>query len=81
MTKFIFIFYCCFQHAVFNYAYGAHNVAVVNKAGYDTSNTPPGSPVHESGMDPIQLACGLNYFICHFPGHCEGGMKIAVNAI
>ncbi|KAL1330310.1 hypothetical protein HN51_047506 [Arachis hypogaea] len=66
---------------VFNYAVGAHNVVVVNRAGYQTCSTPPGSTVYVSGNDRITLTKGLNYFICNFPGHCEGGMKIAVNAI
>ncbi|MED6218401.1 hypothetical protein PIB30_026364 [Stylosanthes scabra] len=65
---------------VFSYAVGAHNVVLVNQAGYDGCSTPPGSAVHTSGNDQIQLVKGMNYFICNFPGHCEGGMKIAVNA-
>lgn len=68
-------------HAVFNYATGVHNVVAVNKAGYKTCKTPKGAKVYQTGKDQIKLAKGLNFFICNFPGHCESGMKIAVNAI
>ncbi|KAK7359076.1 hypothetical protein VNO77_01022 [Canavalia gladiata] len=65
---------------VFNYSPGAHNVVVVNKEGYDTCRTPRGAKVYESGKDQIKIGKGQNYFICNFAGHCESGMKIAVNA-
>ncbi|KAJ8754820.1 hypothetical protein K2173_015332 [Erythroxylum novogranatense] len=65
---------------VFNYSANSHNVVVVNKAGYDSCNTPPGSKIYTSGKDQITLAKGQNYFICNFPGHCEANMKIAINA-
>ncbi|TKY60175.1 Basic blue protein [Spatholobus suberectus] len=65
---------------VFNYSPGAHNVVVVNKAGYDSCKTPRGAKVYRSGKDQIRLARGQNYFICNYVGHCESGMKIAINA-
>ncbi|KAJ7968093.1 Basic blue-like protein [Quillaja saponaria] len=66
---------------VFNYSPRAHDVVVVNKAGYDTCRTPRGAKVYRSGKDLIKLVKGQNYFICNFVGHCESGMKIAVNAV
>ncbi|KAD5317979.1 hypothetical protein R6Q59_033293 [Mikania micrantha] len=66
---------------VFNYQKGAHNVVVVNKAGYDgCSTTPRNAKVYTSGKDRITLVKGLNNFICTLPGHCSAGMKIQINA-
>ncbi|XP_061337217.1 basic blue protein-like [Gastrolobium bilobum] len=65
---------------VFQYNSALHNVVVVDEAGYNACSTPKGGNVYHSGNDQIQLVKGMNYFICNFPGHCEGGMKIAVNA-
>ncbi|CAI9294300.1 unnamed protein product [Lactuca saligna] len=66
---------------VFNYKIGVHNVVAVNKAGYTgCSNTPRNAKVYSSGKDQIRLVKGLNNFICTFPGHCDGGMKIQVMA-
>lgn len=55
-------------------------MVAVNKVGYDTCRNPRGARVFRSGKDQIKLGKGQNYFICNFPGHCESGMKIAVNA-
>ncbi|XP_061365808.1 basic blue protein-like [Gastrolobium bilobum] len=66
---------------VFNYSPGTHNVVAVDKAGYNTCNTPKGARVYNSGSDQIKLVKGQNYFICNFAGHCESGTKIAINAV
>ncbi|KAL7119511.1 hypothetical protein ACP275_02G067000 [Erythranthe tilingii] len=66
---------------VFSYGSGYHNVVAVNRAGYNGCATPAGAKVYQSGTDQIKLAKGTNYFICNYPGHCEGGMKIAVTAL
>lgn len=67
---------------VFNYQKGAHNVVVVNKAGYDgCSTTPRNAKVYTSGKDRITLVKGLNNFICTLPGHCAAGMKIQISAL
>ncbi|KAK7247321.1 hypothetical protein RIF29_42202 [Crotalaria pallida] len=66
---------------VFNYSPGAHNVVVVDKAGYNACKTPKGAKVYNSGSDQIKLAKGQNYFICNFVGHCESGTKIAIIAV
>ncbi|KAA0058846.1 basic blue protein-like [Cucumis melo var. makuwa] len=65
----------------FNYDSSIHNVVVVNKAGYASCKTPGGAKVYNTGSDQIKLPKGQSYFICNFPGHCEAGMKIAVNAL
>ncbi|KAA0039078.1 hypothetical protein IC582_013415 [Cucumis melo] len=66
---------------VFNYSPSAHNVVGVNRLGYSRCTTPRGSKVFQTGKDQIKLVKGQNFFICSLPGHCQGGMKIAVNAI
>lgn len=69
-----------FIHAEFRYNPLNHNVLQVEEEGYNTCIPTLGSAVHFSGNDYIQLAQGLNYFICGFPFHCQQGMKIAINA-
>lgn len=66
--------------AVFKYDSTAHNVVVVNAAGYKGCSAPRGAKVYTSGNDRVTLARGTNYFICSIPGHCQSGMKIAVTA-
>lgn len=56
-------------------------MVAVDKAGYNSCKTSNGAKVFKSGKDRIKLGKGLNYFICNFAGHCESGMKIALNAI
>ncbi|CAN0928537.1 Basic blue protein [Linum grandiflorum] len=65
---------------LFKYDPTLHNVVAVNRGGYSSCRTPAGSKVYKTGKDLIQLKKGLNFFICNFPGHCESGMKIAINA-
>lgn len=66
--------------AVFKYNSANHNVVVVNSGGYKSCTMPRGSKVYQTGNDQIRLAKGQNFFICSFAGHCQSGMKIAVNA-
>ncbi|XVE72781.1 hypothetical protein DITRI_Ditri11bG0066100 [Diplodiscus trichospermus] len=65
---------------VFNYDPSLHNVAVVDVNGYNSCSASPSSEVYSSGNDAIKLSKGRNYFICSIPGHCDGGLKIAVDA-
>ncbi|XP_057729922.1 basic blue protein-like [Arachis stenosperma] len=65
---------------VFNYDSSTHNVVAVDRIGYSSCRTPGGAKVFRSGKDQIKIARGANYFICNVPGHCESGMKIAINA-
>ncbi|XP_020222018.1 basic blue protein [Cajanus cajan] len=64
----------------FNYDPSAHNVVKVDEAGYNSCTASKGSEKFQSGNDHINLVKGTNYFICTFPGHCLGDVKIAVNA-
>ncbi|OMO70730.1 Plastocyanin-like protein [Corchorus olitorius] len=66
---------------VFNYDATIHNVVAVNRGGYTGCTTPAGAKVYSSGKDQVKLAKGLNFFICNTAGHCESGMKIAINAV
>ncbi|KAJ4750825.1 Basic blue protein [Rhynchospora pubera] len=65
---------------VFNYNPDIHNVVAVDASGYKNCQVPAGSRVYNSGNDHIPLDRGMNYFICSIPGHCKGGMKIAITA-
>jgi hypothetical protein len=65
---------------VFKYARGAHDVLEVSKADYDScSGSRPLAKFH-TGDDTVPLPAGgvTRYFICGVPGHCAGGMKLAV---
>lgn len=66
---------------VFNYNPSFHNVVVVDSGGYNSCKTPAGATTYTSGKDHLTLSKGQNFFICNFPGHCEGNMKIAVTAV
>ncbi|KAL5714597.1 hypothetical protein ACHQM5_016535 [Ranunculus cassubicifolius] len=65
---------------VFKYNPSFHNVVKVDRASFNACKTPRGAPVFKSGKDSIKLTKGANSFICNFPGHCESGMKITINA-
>ncbi|XP_061348152.1 basic blue protein-like [Gastrolobium bilobum] len=67
---------------IFNYDPTTHNVVAVDHTGYNSCMTSPASAkVYSSGNDQIRVYRGMNYFICNFTGHCESGMKLAINAI
>ncbi|WVZ95149.1 hypothetical protein U9M48_040949 [Paspalum notatum var. saurae] len=65
---------------VFKYPRGAHNVMEVSKAGYDACSTTAPLSTASTGDDtvPVPAAGVTRYFICGVPGHCAGGMKLAV---
>ncbi|XP_054799353.1 basic blue protein-like [Prosopis cineraria] len=65
---------------VFNYDATMHNVVALNRNGYKSCSAPAGARVLSSGKDQIRLAHGQNYFICGNPGHCQSGMRLAINA-
>ncbi|TVU45438.1 hypothetical protein EJB05_04925, partial [Eragrostis curvula] len=67
-------------HLLFKYSPAAHNVVAVSAAGYKSCSAPRGAKMFRSGNDRVTLRRGTNYFICSFPGHCQYGMKIAINA-
>ncbi|KAJ7965445.1 Basic blue protein-like [Quillaja saponaria] len=66
---------------IFNYDPTIHNVVAVNKNGYNSCTSPAGAKVFKSGKDQVKLGRGQNYFICSNAGHCDSGMKIAINAV
>eukprot|EP00268_Persea_americana_P046378 TRINITY_DN47780_c1_g1_i1.p1 TRINITY_DN47780_c1_g1~~TRINITY_DN47780_c1_g1_i1.p1 ORF type:complete len:125 (+),score=16.70 TRINITY_DN47780_c1_g1_i1:59-433(+) len=66
---------------MFKYNPTIHNVVAVNRNGYNGCTTPRGSKVYRTGNDNIKLVKGQNYFICNIVGHCQAGMKIAINAV
>ncbi|KAM1044409.1 hypothetical protein ACFX13_036287 [Malus domestica] len=65
---------------VFNYDRSLHNVAVVDANEYSSCSASSSSKAFTTGKDRVKLSKGLNYFICTVPGHCDGGVKISVNA-
>ncbi|KAL2491027.1 Basic blue protein [Abeliophyllum distichum] len=66
---------------VFNYNSAIHNVVAVDKGSYQGCTTPRRAKVYKTGKDQIKLVKGQNFFICNFAGHCQSGMKIAINAV
>ena len=67
---------------VFKYSPQAHDVLEVSKADYDSCSTANPVTTFNSGNDVVTLtATGTRYFICGFPGHCAGGMKVKIDVI
>ncbi|KAL6603324.1 hypothetical protein ACP70R_043685 [Stipagrostis hirtigluma subsp. patula] len=68
---------------VFRYVSSQHNVYEVTERAYRSCDTGGGNGVlvrYTSGDDRVVLSEARAYwFICDFPGHCLGGMKVAVN--
>ncbi|KAI3989692.1 hypothetical protein MKX01_009184 [Papaver californicum] len=64
---------------VFNYGSGAHSVAEVSKSDYEGCSSANTLASDSSGTTTVSLSKpGTRYFICGIPGHCSGGMKLAV---
>jgi hypothetical protein len=64
---------------VFNYTSKAHTVTEVNQSGYDACSGGNSVSSDDSGATTVTLTTpGVHYFICTVPGHCAGGMKLAV---
>ncbi|CAF2113170.1 hypothetical protein Bca4012_095743 [Brassica carinata] len=65
------------------FQYGpSHSVAVVNKAGFDACDTTGATQTFSGGDTKIDLTTvGTMHFICPTPGHCQGGMKLAVTVL
>ncbi|XP_062234030.1 basic blue protein-like [Phragmites australis] len=69
---------------VFQYVNTQHNAYEVTESTYRSCDTGGGGNgvrvKYTSGYDRVVLAEAREYwFICDFPGHCLGGMKVAVN--
>ena len=64
---------------MFNYARKAHTVTEVSKSGYASCSGSNALSNDDSGSTTVTLVSpGTHYFICNIPGHCAGGMKLAV---
>ncbi|XP_047977740.1 blue copper protein-like [Salvia hispanica] len=65
---------------VFNYASG-HTLDEVSKNDYESCTTGNSITSDSSGATSITLkTAGTHYYICGIPGHCSGGMKLAITA-
>ncbi|CAL9245662.1 unnamed protein product [Arabidopsis halleri] len=62
------------------FKYGpSHSVSVVDKADYDGCETSRPTQSFSGGDTKINLTrVGAIHFLCPTPGHCLGGMKLAV---
>ncbi|XXG70741.1 hypothetical protein AAC387_Pa07g0152 [Persea americana] len=64
---------------VFTYGGGLHTVDEVSSSDYSSCSTGNSITTDSSGSTTITLkTAGTHYFICAAPGHCSGGMKMAV---
>ena len=65
---------------MFKYSPAAHNVVEVSKADHDSCTASRPLATFATGDDTVPLPAGgvTRYFICGVPGHCDGGMKLAV---
>nr|CAB3497913.1 unnamed protein product [Digitaria exilis] len=64
----------------FLYSEGFHNVVVVDAQSYAACAVPSNAPTLGSGDDRVALRQpGQWFFICGVEGHCQTGMKLAVN--
>jgi hypothetical protein len=68
---------------VFQYVGSQHNTYEVTESTYRSCDAAGDNGVlakHATGLDKVVLAEARAYwFVCEFPGHCLGGMKLAVN--
>ncbi|XP_020586223.1 blue copper protein-like [Phalaenopsis equestris] len=66
---------------VFKYG-GLHSADEVSKSDYDSCTSGNAIQSHSDGSTTIKLTeAGTRYFICGTPGHCDGGMKLAVTTV
>lgn len=65
--------------SVFNYASGVHTVTEVSSSDYDSCSSSNAISSDSNGPTTVQLkTAGTRYYICAIPGHCSGGMKLAI---
>ncbi|KAL8236159.1 hypothetical protein R6Q59_017240 [Mikania micrantha] len=66
---------------LFNYG-GSHGVDVVSKSDYDNCATSNAINSYSDGATVISLTqSGPMYFVCPSFGHCNTGMKLAINVV
>ncbi|XP_011023387.1 PREDICTED: mavicyanin-like [Populus euphratica] len=65
---------------VFNYNNQFHNVKQVTHQGFESCNATSPIATYNNGSDTVTLGKQLGhfYFICGYPGHCQGGQKIDI---
>ncbi|KAF7019416.1 hypothetical protein CFC21_032592 [Triticum aestivum] len=67
---------------IFKYSPQAHDVLEVSKADYDSCSAASTIATLNSGNDVVSLtATGTRYFLCGYPGHCAGGMKVKIDVV
>ncbi|XP_044462827.1 umecyanin-like [Mangifera indica] len=67
---------------VFNFATGSHAVAIVTLDAYNSCNVSNTIQVLQTGPVTLSLnTTGEHYYMCTFPGHCNGGQKLAINVV
>ncbi|XP_074284479.1 blue copper protein-like [Silene latifolia] len=66
---------------VFNFPAGAHTVAEVSKANYDscTTATTVGPVITTPPANITLTTSGSHYFVCTIPGHCGLNQKLTVS--
>lgn len=65
--------------AVFGYNSGEHTVDEVSLSDYSSCSSSNPLSTDNRGSTRITLkTAGTHYFICGIPGHCTGGMKLAI---
>ncbi|ONK55211.1 uncharacterized protein A4U43_C07F27520 [Asparagus officinalis] len=65
---------------VFMYDQGAHNVYKVTGPEFRSCQVPKNGQALSSGNDAVKLVTpGKKWYICGFPGHCDGGQKVIIN--
>ncbi|KAF5749622.1 Blue copper -like protein [Tripterygium wilfordii] len=65
---------------VFNFATGAHDVAVVTDDAYESCNT--ANPINQTNTGPARITLTNDtdyYFICTIAGHCASGQKLEID--
>ncbi|KAM0846234.1 hypothetical protein ACQ4PT_055796 [Festuca glaucescens] len=64
---------------VFTYTSKAHTVTEVSQSDYSSCSGSNVLANDDSGATTVTLNTpGTHYYICNIPGHCAGGMKVAV---
>lgn len=65
---------------MFNFTTRQHDVAEVNRAGFDSCNGTRPISMSTNGPTNITLrSAGEHFFICTFTSHCDFGQKLAIN--
>ncbi|XP_020578550.1 mavicyanin-like [Phalaenopsis equestris] len=67
---------------LFKYNKQFHNVLEVKEADFTACKNTSAIKEYDTGDDSITIkSVGHSYFICGFPGHCQGGQKVDILAV